>query len=804
LRIHVLYPDLAFPFTMTRTSSLALIAIAVVLLLVAFLAIQPPSSARVVRHGRDVDVYKHRIAWRTPFGGRSCFVPLEGTHLYFKKTLSVPAKSGESFDVPLSFLYEAPAKVPADWPDGDWCTSLDAWLRRRLTVVMTDISSDSVMADPRKTGEQISTALKRELRAVSIQASVAARVDLPAGWERTRPVHDITSLARQANPVIFVGLDGGDWQLLDDYVARGLMPNLGHLVREGASGVLTTEHPPLSAILWTTMMTGVSPLEHQVLDFTHFNPATGNKEPITSTERRAPAIWNMETMAGKSVAVFGLWATYPAEPVLGLLASDRLFTFLYSEASPPPNSVYPPSREPWARARMAAAEKAVNFDVMQQYLPWLIAADYESLVHEPDPYSKPPSALRRILVETEIYRRLSLDLLSGSVPDLTIIYIQGTDIVGHVFAPYAPPKQREISESDYEKYHQVPEKYFQSIDRFLGEVIRIADAAHATIFIASDHGFHWKEDRPINISSVANATAAKWHRNEGIYVLRGAGIRASRGHSGHGTIRQVCPTLLAVSGLPSGVGIAGPPLSPLEARKATADYRRYFQPFAPPDTAAASSGANEALAKLRALGYIGAGESSAAPPTIAGRSTKTAGAYNNEGLILKHEGRTAEAIASFERAMTIDPKVSSAPWNLSDLLFERKENLQRSDALLIRAIANGLPEAPRYAIERGIYYQRSGHLDRSAKLLQDAVEARPDDSDLRMFRGRYRVAQNDCRGALEDFVTVQQMRPNDAVAWASAGLAEICLGNRAEADAYIRHSLELDPNQPKLRQFLGR
>jgi Flp pilus assembly protein TadD len=154
--------------------------------------------------------------------------------------------------------------------------------------------------------------------------------------------------------------------------------------------------------------------------------------------------------------------------------------------------------------------------------------------------------------------------------------------------------------------------------------------------------------------------------------------------------------------------------------------------------------------------------------------------------------------------MIIDPKVSSAPWNLSDLLFERKENLQRSDALLIRAIANGLPEAPRYAIERGIYYQRSGHLDRSAKLLQDAVEARPDDSDLRMFRGRYRVAQNDCRGALEDFVTVQQMRPNDAVAWASAGLAEICLGNHAEADAYIRHSLELDPNQPKLRQFLGR
>ena len=788
----------------SRTLSLALIAIAILLLLVAFLIVQPSSSARVVRRGQDLAVYKHRVGLRKTFGGVTCFVPLEGTKLYFKKTLSVPTKSGESFEIPLSFLYEAPARLPADWPAGDWCTSLEQWLRGRLAIAVTQVSFDSVLRNPRETGEHISTALERDLRAASIAASsVSARINLPAGWERTRPVPEIASLARPANPVIFVGLDGGDWQLLDDYIARGLMPNLAGLVRDGASGILTTEHPPLSAILWTTMMTGASPLDHQVLDFTHFNAVTGNKEPITSTERRTPAIWNMETMAGKSVAVFGLWATYPAEPVRGLLASDRLFTFLYSEASPPPNAVFPPSREPWARAGMAAAENAVNFEMMQEYLPWLSAADYESLVHEPDPYAKPPSALRRILVETEIYRRLSLDLLSGSVPDVTIIYIQGTDIVGHVFAPYAPPKQREISDSDYDKYHQVPEKYFQSIDRFLGEVVRVADRTHATIFIASDHGFHWKEDRPVNISSVANATAAKWHRNDGIYLLRGADIRPSAGHSGHGTIRQVCSTLLFVSGMPAGQRVAGPPLPPLEARKPAADYRRYFQPFAPPEPATAG-GANEALAKLKALGYIGAGESTAAPSNVVGKSTKTAGAYNNEGLILKHEGRFAEAIAAFEKAMTIDPKLSSAPWNLSDMLFERKENLERSDALLIRAIANGLPEAPRYAIERAIYYQRGGHLDRSAKLLEAAVEARPDDADLRMFRGRYRVARNECRGALEDFVAVQQMRPDYPVAWASAGLAEICLGNRTEAEAYIRHSLELDPNQPNLRQFLGR
>src|SRR2546423_1088929 len=133
--------------------------------------------------------------------------------------------------------------------------------------------------------------------------------------------------SRAARPVIFIGLDGADWELLDDFMRAGAMPALRRLVAEGAGGVLETEHPPLSPLVWTTMMTGVSPLDHGILDFTRFNPFTRENEPITSDERRAPAVWNMLTAAGKQNSVFGLWATYAAEPVHGLNISDRLFTF---------------------------------------------------------------------------------------------------------------------------------------------------------------------------------------------------------------------------------------------------------------------------------------------------------------------------------------------------------------------------------------------------------------------------------------------------------------------------------------------
>ena len=86
--------------------------------------------------------------------------------------------------------------------------------------------------------------------------------------------------------------------------------------------------------------------------------------------------------------------------------------------------------------------------------------------------------------------------------------------------------------------------------------------------------------------------------------------------------------------------------------------------------------------------------------------------------------------------------------------------------------------------------------------MNSALAARPDDPELLLFRGRYRVESGDCRSGLNDFRRVTELAKTNAAAFASRGLAELCLGNQAAARESFRRSLELDPNQPKVQQYL--
>ncbi len=146
-------------------------------------------------------------------------------------------------------------------------------------------------------------------------------------------------------------------------------------------------------------------------------------------------------------------------------------------------------------------------------------------------------------------------------------------------------------------------------------------------------------------------------------------------------------------------------------------------------------------------------------------------------MILKEHDKAVPAIEAFERALALDPNLSSALWNLSDLLFARGSDLDRSDEMLVRALRHGLPEGPKLVIGRAIGYQRSGQADRSLALVNAALLAQPDEADFWLFRGRYRVDAHDCAGAAGDFVKAEALSPQHAPG--------VCVG-RCRADVRRR------------------
>ena len=218
---------------------------------------------------------------------------------------------------------------------------------------------------------------------------------------------------------------------------------------------------------------------------------------------------------------------------------------------------------------------------------------------------------------------------------------------------------------------------------------------------------------------------------------------ASPGHAGSGSVQQVCATLLALAGLPPVKGeVAGRRCRarPRPSARRAADYRvalpsdraRDRRPRGTTRTVDADTRREAPRAWLHRRREANTSASRT-------RSARTAGSLNNEGLLLKEQGRKAEAIDAFDHALTVDPNLASALWNLSDLLFADSTDLDRSDLLLVRAFGAGLPEGTKYLIGRAIGYQRSGQIDRSTKILEAALRARPEEPEVWLFLGRYRV-----------------------------------------------------------------
>jgi predicted AlkP superfamily phosphohydrolase/phosphomutase len=593
--------------------------------------------------------------------------------------------------------------------------------------------------------------------------------------------------------VIWIGLDGLDWEILDRLASEGKMPNWSRLVAQGCSGRLTAFMPILSPILWTTAATGVGPDAHRVLDFQEVDPKTGTKVPISGLSRAVPAIWNLASAAGKRVGVVGWWATHPAEEVGGFFVTDHASPILY-EKLPLSGAAYPPALESGVAqivardGRVAATDLGPFVNIAPEEVARALASG-EGMENR-------IVALSRILAATRAYHRIARDLYDKNRPDLMMLYLEGTDEIGHVFAPVTPPRLDCVSDEDYSRYSATAAAYYAVIDRILGQWMRRAAEDHATLLIHSDHGFKWGNDRSCGRSALGWSTAAFWHRLDGVFAAWGAGVRPGKA-TAKASMFDIAPTVLALLGLPEDRKMTGRPIAAAFSSLKSFGRKDWSAGLAVRRVAASAMSQAEAAEytkKLLALGYLSGSESKPLAPPGGDRPGMTEGAWNNLGLYERDTVKNAAAAReAFEKSLALSPDYHSPMFNLAILYRDQGEDIHARE-WLFRSFAAGHAE-PEATLANWISWYGEKRPSAASAFLEEAVGHYPANELFARELAVARFGQKDCSGGYA-LLAPFEARTSDPDTLNSLALLQTCLGRREEAIALLERSLALKPGQP--------
>ena len=417
----------------------------------------------------------------------------------------------------------------------------------------------------------------------------------------------------------------------------------------------------------------------------------------------------------------------------------------------------------------------------------------------------PVVALSKILAATRVNHHIARELYDRNRPDLMALYLEGTDEIGHVFAPYSPPRLECTSEEDFNRYHRAVEVYYGVIDRILGQWMRRAKEDGATILVHSDHGFKWGEDRTCARSSINWSTAAYWHRMYGVFAAWGARVRPSKNRT-KVSIFDVAPTVLALEGLPADRRMTGRPITAAFTGLTVPPKKDLFGTVVVRRVAAESlstAEASEYAKKLRALGYLTGGESRPVAPAGGDRPGMTEGGWNNLGVYLREEAHDLPAAeAALQKALELRPDYASPIFNLA-ILYRMKAEDPKAQEWLFRSLDAGHAEPERTIADWVGVYENQEKLPAARALLERAVQRYPENEPFARELALLKFKRwRDCAGA-RNALSRFESKTSETDTLNALALFETCLGRRPEAVALFERSLALKRDQPAVVQSLN-
>ena len=129
--------------------------------------------------------------------------------------------------------------------------------------------------------------------------------------------------------VVHIGIDAGNFAVLDGLAARGLMPAYASLKERAAHGVLSSTTPWFTVPGWVSLMTGVPAHQHGMAYWTTAKPRDHWRKErgvrlVSSADIPYPTLFEVASDAGRRVASLNMPVTFPPTPVNGVMVSGFL------------------------------------------------------------------------------------------------------------------------------------------------------------------------------------------------------------------------------------------------------------------------------------------------------------------------------------------------------------------------------------------------------------------------------------------------------------------------------------------------
>jgi predicted AlkP superfamily phosphohydrolase/phosphomutase len=249
--------------------------------------------------------------------------------------------------------------------------------------------------------------------------------------------------------VAVIGLDGVGLPLVQDLIARGLVPNLAKLAAAGTMAPMRSSIPTISSVSWTGFMTGQNPGKHGVYGFTDVKPGTLTMFFPNFGSVKSETLWDVAGRAGKRSIVMNIPNTYPARALNGLLVSGFVAVNLE-------RAVYP-----------------------QELLPRLKEDGYKIDVDYMNADQRPEAFFADLTATLEARRRVYLKLLRDEPWDLFIGVITECDRLHHYFwNQYVDPAAA---------HHGAFLDFYKRLDDVLGALVAALPAG-TPLFVVADHG----------------------------------------------------------------------------------------------------------------------------------------------------------------------------------------------------------------------------------------------------------------------------------------------------------------------------